>query len=416
MRAAGSYLGMQMKRMLRLLPVLLAAAVVTLGVLMLCGGLLLHSENRQEGKQRFRIGMVGDFSDQYLGFGISLIQAMDDSRFVIELIPMEEEEALSRFRRGELSAYVRVPDGLLDSIVYGRNDKPLVYYCAEGQQGIEGILGGKLADIVSVLVTRSQSAVFGMQEIVGSHGGELEFWEATERMNLRLFDIVLNRTGLYRLEELGVSGGLSAAGYYMGAFLVLFLLLSGIHASPLLIRRSSALPGLMKSRDVGVFWQVLGEYAAFALMELICSGIVFLALYAVLEGGSLELAEWKGLGAGPLGGLFRAILPVMLMLSAMQYWLYELMTGVVSALTAQFLGGISMAYLAGVFYPASFLPGAMRRLGELLPVGAAFGYIQEKILDELSLGTILSVFLYLFLFLGLSVLIRSLRIERGRQG
>lgn len=415
MRAAGSYLGMQIKRMLRLLPMLLAATAVTLGVLMLCGAILLRSENSAEGKQRFRIGMVGNLSDEYLGFGILLVQAVDDSRFVIELIPMEEEEAVSSFRRGELSSYVLVPDGLMDSIVYGRNDKMLTYLCSEGQKGIEGILGGELADIVSVLVTRSQSAVFGVQEIVSTHGGEMDLWEATERMNLRLFNIILNRTGLYSLEELGVSDGLSLVGYYLGAFLVLILLLLGIHASPLLIRRSKALSGLMKSRGVGAFGQVLGEYTAFALMNLICYGMVFLALRVVLESGFIEPAEWKGLGAEPLGELFASILPAALMLSAMQYCLYELVTGVIGGLTAQFLCSISMAYLAGIFYPAGFLPETMRRLGELLPVGAAFGYIQEKILGEVSLKTMLAVSLYLFLFLGLSVLIRSTRMERGRQ-
>lgn len=408
-------MGMQMKRMLRLLPVLLFASAVTLGVLMLCGALLLQREGNAEGKHKFRIGMVGDLSDSYLGFGISLVQAMDDSRFMVDLIPMEEEEAVRSFRRGELSSYVLVPDGLLDSIVYGKNDKKITYLSSEEQRGIEGILGEELANIVSVLVTRSQSAVFGVQEMIKRRSGGEGLGEATERMNLRLFDVVLNRTGLYTIEELGVSGGLSLIGYYMGAFLVLFLLLMGIHASPFLIGRSRMLPEVMKSRGVGALRQVLGEYAAFSLVNLICFGTAFLALGVVLGGGFMEPGEWKGLGAEPLGGLFAAILPAALMLSAMQFLIYELAEGVVGSLTAQFLCGISMAYLAGIFYPAGFLPEAMRRLGELLPVGAAFGYVREEILGGLSLGTALSVFFYLFLFLGLSVSVRSLKIERGRQ-
>lgn len=415
MKSPVSYFGIQMKRMLRLLPVLLAAVAATFAVFGVCAALLLHNESNADGKHRFRIGMVGNSSDSYLGFGISVVQAMDDSRFMVELVPMEEEEALSSFRRGELSACVMVPDGLLDSIVYGRNDELITYLSSEGQKGLESILGEELADIVSVLVTRSQSAVFGMQQIMYDHDRGAEVAALTDRMNLKLFDIVLNRTGLYTLEELGVSGGLSMLGYYLGAFLVFFLLLLGIHGSPLLVRRSRALPELMKSRGIGVPWQVLGEYTAFACMNLICFAVAFSALGIVLNGGFLEIQEWNGLGAEPLKTLFGMSLPVALMLSAMQFWLYELVTGVVGSLICQFICGISMAYLAGVFYPSNFFPDAMRTLGQLLPAGAAMQYVQGGILGELSPGPVAAVFFYLFLFLGLSVLTRGLRLEKGRR-
>lgn len=415
MKRLVSYFGMQMKRMLRLLPVLLAAVAVTFAVLGVCAALLLHNAGTAEGKHRFRIGMVGNSSDSYLGFGISVVQAMDDSRFMVELVPMEEEEALSSFRRGELSACVMVPEGLLDSIVYGRNDALITYLSSEGQKGLESILGEELADIVSILVTRSQSAIFGMQQILQDHGRGAEAAALTDQMNLKLFDVVLNRTGLYTLEELGVSGGLSAIGYYLGAFLVFFLLLLGIHGSPLLVRRSSALPELMKSRGVGVPCQILGEYTAFACMNLICFAVAFLALGIVLSGGFIDIQEWNGLGTEPLKALFGMILPVALMLSAMQFWLYELVTGVVGSLICQFVCSMSMAYLAGVFYPSNFFPETMRTLGQLLPAGAAMRYVQGGIRGELSPGTAAAVCFYLFLFLGLSVLTRSLRVEKGRQ-
>lgn len=415
MKALCSYFGMQMKRMLRLLPVLLAAVAVTFGVLGLCAAILLYNEGRAEGKQKFRIGMVGDLSDSYLGFGISMVQAIDDSRFMVDLVSMEEAEARSSFRRGELSSYVLVPEGLLDSIVYGRNDKYITYVSSEGQKGIGSILGEKLANIVSVLVTRSQSAIFGMQQIMINHDRRSEVAALTDRMNLKLFDIVLNRTGLYSLEELGVSGGLSAMGYYLGAFLVFFLLLLGIHGNTLFVRRSRALPELMKSRGVGVLAQVFGEYAAFACMNLICFAVAFLALGIVLDGGFIEIQEWEGMGGEPLKELFVVILPVVLMVSAMQFWIYELMTGVVSSLICQFVCSIAMAYLAGVFYPSNFFPDTMRTLGQMLPAGAAMRYVQGGILAELSLKATAPVFLYLFLFLGLSVLTRDLRVERGRR-
>lgn len=416
MRGLRTNLRMQIKRMLRLLPVLLAAVAATLGILGLCAALLVQGESSGEGKHRFRIGMVGDLSDSYLGFGISMVQALDDSRFMVELVPMEEAEAKRSFRRGELSAYVQVPDGLLDSIVYGRNDKPITYVGSEGQKGIESILGEELADIASVLVTRSQSAIFGMQRVLGKYGREAEAAAVTDQMNLRLLDIVLNRAGLYTLEELGISEGLSTTEYYLGAFLVLFLLLLGIYGSPLFIRRDREMPALMKSRGIGAPVQVLGEYAAFACMNLICLFTAFLAVVIVLRGGFFEIREWSLQGTEHLRTLYGTVLPAVLMLSAMQFWLYELAAGVVGSLMLQFVCGISMAYLGGVFYPANFFPETMRNIGRILPAGAAMGYVQSGILGEPSLKAAAPVFLYFLLFLGLSVLTRDLRLERGRQG
>lgn len=408
-------MGIQMKRMLRFLPVLLAAVAVTFGVLGVCGALLLNSYANSEGKHKFRIGMVGDWSDDYLGFGISVLQAMDDSRFMVELLPMEKEEALNSLRRGELSSCVIVPENLLDSIVYGRNDVQITYLGSEGQRGLESILGEELANIVSVLVTRSQSAIFGMQQIMWEHGRGQETADATYRMNLQMFDLVLNRTGLYTLEELGISGGLGVAGYYLGALLVFFLLLLGIYGSPLLVRRGGGLPELMKSRGIGAVGQVLGEFGAFACMNLICFALVFPAVGIVLKSGLVEIKEWSGMGTEPLRSLFLSAWPTVLMLSVMQFLLYELVRGIVGSLLLQFISGISMAYLAGIFYPANFFPDAMKNLGQLLPVGAAFGYVREGILGEVSVGKGVIVFLYLFLFLGLSILIRHLRIVKGRR-
>lgn len=416
MRGWCSWFGMQMKRMLRLLPVLLVSVAATIGILGLCAALLLQSESSREGKHRFRIGMVGNLSDSYLGFGISMVQALDDSRFMVELLPMEEAEAVRSFRRGEISSYMQVPDGLLDSIVYGRNDKPITYVGSEGQKGIESILGEELADMVSVLVTRSQSAIFGMQQIMGEYGRQAETAAVTDQLNLRLFNAVLNRAGLYMLEELGVSEGLSTTGYYLGAFLVLFLLLLGIYGSPFFIRRGRALPELMKSRGIGAFGQVVGEYTAYACMNLVCLLIVFQALEIVVQSGFVEIGEWELQGVEPLSALYGTAFAAALMLSAMQFWLYELVTGVVGSMMVQFICAVSMAYLGGIFYPANFFPETMRSIGGILPAGAAFGYVRGGISGEPSLKAAAPVFLYLFLFLGLSVLTRGLKLERGKQG
>lgn len=405
-----TYFCAQMKRMRKLLPAVLLATFVSCVCLGLCLGLYMKNSGFAEKQQKFRIGLVGDISGSYLGMGIYALQSVDDSRFLVDFCPMTEEEARRQYLAGSLSGYVRVPEGLVDSLVWGRNDRPITYVCAEGQRGITGILMGEIADVVSVLVTRSQSAVYGMQEILLNRGKRGSMGKATDQMELRLANIVLNRTGLCRLELLGISDGLSVEGYYLCAFSVFFFMLFGIYGSPLFTDRSRTLTRLVKAGGMGAFRQVAGEYLAFAGMNALCCAEVSLLLGIVLGRDIVQVAEWEERGAGAVLGFFAALLPVTAMLSALQFLLYELTTGVVSSVLLQFVCSIAMCYLAGCFYPAGFFPETLQKIGGVLPAGVAVSYAQSCLKGCLSPAEALAVFLYLLLFLGLAVAVRKYRL------
>ena len=74
------YLCAQLKRMMKTLT---RQAVVNL-LMCLCVGVLaavfIQESILKQDDQKYRIGVVGDMSDSYLGFGINAIQSMDDSR------------------------------------------------------------------------------------------------------------------------------------------------------------------------------------------------------------------------------------------------------------------------------------------------------------------------------------------------
>ncbi|MDE7286942.1 MAG: hypothetical protein K2N55_08915, partial [Lachnospiraceae bacterium] len=208
------YFRMQLKRVFKILPIqllvnfLVCTCVGVLAVYFIQDGLL------SSGTQKYQIGIVGDMTDSYMGFGISTLQAVDDSRFVIELTGMSEEEARKAFRKGELYAFVRIPDGLVESIESGANDRPVTYVAAEGQKGIGSIVMNEVVDVVSNIVTRTQSGIYGMQSILQEHGKTEGLWEATEKLNLRYLDLVLGRRKFCNLEILGMANGLSTEGYY----------------------------------------------------------------------------------------------------------------------------------------------------------------------------------------------------------
>lgn len=408
-----TYLYIQFKRALKLLPVLIIVTLVSCACMSILAALFLGSDEMRANHQKYRIAVVGDTSDSYLGFGISALSVLDDSRFMLEFPAMTESEARQALMKGEITAYAKVPEGLVESIVYGQNDKLVTFVGATAQKGITGILVEKLTEAASTLVVRSQSAIYGMQRILWNNGMGDQWQDATMSLNLRLIDMVLNRTELCDLEILGRANGVSAEGYYFCSMLIFFLLLSGIYYSPLFGRRNREFMRLMASKGVGPFPQVAGEYLAFLFLGLCCLLGVFAVLFPVFQSGVPGLTEWKGMGAGGLIVFYIRLIPVAAAFAAMQFCLYESVSGMVNSILMQFIICVGMAYLAGCFYPLEMFPDFLKHIGEMLPAGLALQYADAGLLGEMSLWAGMGLLLYLAVFLGLSVFVRSIRIQRG---
>lgn len=407
-----AYFWAQLKRALKLAPAQLTADVL----ICVCAGafvyLLVAQGALDAGGTRYRIGMVGDLSDSYLGFGIAALQEMDDSRFMIELVGMSEKEAEDALARGELYAVMRVPDGLMDSVVSGENDCLITYTPAEGQKGLGTMVMGEITDIASTLVTSSQSAIFAMQRVLLDQGRGDELSRATDRLNLSLINLVLSRSGFGEVEILGYADGLSMELYYFCSAFLLFLLLSGLLNCAFFARGNAALAGFMKARGVGAFCQILGEYLAYLVLVFMGLFSLSLPVVSMLARDRIGIPEWEGMGAFPFWGVLRTLFPVVLMFAALQFFLFEAADGVVNGILLQFLCGAGMGYLAGYFYPAAFFPERMRTIGGFLPTGAAARYVEEGIFGSDTSGEAAVVFAYLAGFLVLTVMIRKRRIGR----
>lgn len=413
MRKVPAYFLAQLKRVVRLLPgQILVDIAVCLCVGALACLLIAQGAFAAEGS-RYRIGMVGDLSDSYLGVGIAAIQEMDDSRFMIELVPMSEQEAEAAFLRGELYAVMRVPEGLMESIVYGENDRLITYTATQGQQGLGTMVMGEITDLASTLVTCSQSAIYSMQRILADQGRGEEIGRETDKLNLALIQMALSRNGFGEVEILGYGDGLSLELYYFCSVILLFLLLSGLLNSALFAGGNGAFSCFLKARGVGAFWQILGEYLAYLLLVLAGLLALCLPLAYGLERELLKIPEWEGMGAAPFVAFLPDLFPVAAMFAALQFFLFEAAEGIVNGILLQLICGIGMGYLSGYFYPSAFFPERMRSLGECLPSGVAARFAQAGVIGRIPQTVWVAVFVWLAVFLTLTVLVRTNTIRRA---
>ena len=111
----------QQKRMLIFAVGVFPTAMLLFASLVLCVYLLFMKGVFAGETQKYSIGVVGDTDETYLGFGINAVQTLDSTRFVIEFLPMTQEEAREKFLAGEITTYVTIEDGFVDSLVYGRS-------------------------------------------------------------------------------------------------------------------------------------------------------------------------------------------------------------------------------------------------------------------------------------------------------
>lgn len=394
------YLYVQLKRTLKLAVGVFPTAMLLFACLGVAAYLFLNSGFFAEQQMKYKIGVVGKIDDTYLGFGIYAIQTLDASRFMVDFIPMTEEEAQRDFREAKLAAYIRVPDDFLDSVIYGRNDLPITYVASEGQKGISGYLMDELAVVVSKLVTNSQSAIYAMQDIVRETEDVSQLGEWTDELNLRLIDYVLGRTKLAELEELGLSNGLLFRQYYFCAILLLFCFLFGISSAPFFLFRNGDLAKWMKTRGIGVFAQVACEYLVYFLFVYVCTALP-LGVLGVLSQRFAVLRIKIDLGEQLLG-----LVPILLMISAMHFAIYETIRNPVANLLLQFIGVIGMGYISGYIYPASFFPDGIALVGRAFPTGVALECLTGVLTGETgSVGTA-GVWIYFGIFMFLSLLAR----------
>ena len=394
------YLKIQFKRAIRHYPVILIFTVILTVSILLFVNALFRSNESGEHKMRFEIGLVGDLSETYLDIGIIAIKNLDSSQYYVEFTEMSEEEAKKKLLAAEIFGYVLVTDGFVESVVDGEN-KPLTYVASNNPASFGPVLTNEIVQIVSKLIIQAQNGIHGLSEIADVYGvtGK-EYNAAIEDLNIKYVSAVLSREGLYEQTYVGLGDGLSFQDYYTCAFGILLLLLWGIACSALLIKHDLALPRILKSSGYRMGAMVLGDYTPFLAMMSVN------AFLLLLFGGIY-------LGLDSIG-LFLGLFPVIVLICAMQFFLYEMSSNIISGVLMQLFVTVLLCYSSGFFYPIYSLPEIVQTCSKLLPTGIAFDYFSEIVRGRTGWEVQPKVWMYSALFIGLSVVIRQYKIRSNK--
>ena len=377
MRKLPSYFGLQLKRAARLLPRMLAVTLL-LAVLSAMSALILARLNEDDpSRERVRIGVAGDSGEEILSQALDLLQSVDSSRFSVGFVRMEEAEGRQLLEKGELSGLVLFPEGFAQALQYGEH-RPVTYLTNTAGSDVGSLMTRELVASISSLILETENAVYGAQALVQEQLPDRDPYRAGDQLITRYASAILDRARLYALELPQAGDSLSLAASYLCGLSLVFVLLWSVSCSPFFSRRSREL-GQVLSADG------LGSYVR-----------------------DKVIPELQRTGGSALS-LLPALLPPALMLGAFQFLLYELSGSAVSGILLQFLSAVLQGYLSGCFYPSSFFPEGLRRLGALLPAGVGMEYLRAALLALPENPARVLVWSYFLLFLLLSLLLRRRR-------
>lgn len=404
------YFTLQLKRVIKIFPTILCTGFLLCSVLVLSVSAIMSAESESDKMLKVRVGIVGEIDD-YMGLDIEALLRVLSSKFGAEFVTVTEGEARQQMHAGKMSAYVLIPENLVDTIISGANNTPITYVAAEGQKGISGIVMDEVVGVISELITCPQSSIFGMQNYLRDRGRTDKLWEATEELNLIYIGALVDIYNVGETEITGMANQVSTGGYYLCSILVIFLLLCGLNCGSLFARRKQELCKLLISKGQKVRNQVLGEYLAYFLMILVFFGIVVTVAYVLNAAGIMSVKELRNIELGEYVSFVLGLIPAVAVISALQFMMYEFIDNIVSGILVQFLLAVAMGYVAGCYYPLSFFPRALQVFGELTPAGVALSYADKSLIRTGRGKELVIMLIYFIVFLILSVWGRNRRVK-----
>lgn len=411
------YLKSQVKRAVKLYPSVLLITLITIISIALTAGVLISDSLNSTEKKKLKIGIVGDTSESYLGVGITALKEIDSSRYALEFIETDEETAAQGVRNLEFSGYIHMPDNFIKGIWKGWNI-PAEYVVLNDTTGFETIIVSEIADIVSEWVIRAQGSVYGLHSLIydcAPNGQIPRLEEHIMNMNLMYIDNVLNRTNTYEKEIMGIADAISMEGYYICGIIMFFLLIWGISCNKLLIKKNAVMPRFLYARGIKTSWQIFSEYSGFFLITFITLFILSIAFGAVISNNDFGIAELESADWMSCVAFVFKIIPVIVMMTAMQMMLYELVYGTVNAISLQFFVAVALAYISGCFYPNSFFPEEVQKFAAVLPSGVGFSYMRKSMTGISVMSDLGIIALYTAAFASMTIFIRKRSMAGDKQ-
>lgn len=408
----GKYLILQFKRILRILPLVLCVVLVLFGGLMILYGNMIRTAEESEENSVIHVALSGYTDDPFIEMGMSALQAFDSTRFSIEIEMMDEADAISALEKGDIAAYVVIPDGFVDAAMYGEI-MPIKYVSTSGAVGLVSIFKDEISGLISEILVACQKGAYGVYNALEDNGEASRANKLLNDATIRYVEFVFIRSNAYSTEELGISDGLGLDGYLFCGLTVLFLLLTCLPFAPIHVRQDHSLGKMLAAKRRPLFAQLGCEYLAYLGGMMLMTAAVIAVV--CIGGRFFPIPLFDGMDMGRIAPTAVSVIPITVMITAFSFMLYELTDNLISGVLLQFFAILAMGFVSGCMYPVFFFPESIQKLAACLPTGIARTHLAGCITDSITLRPIIELAIYSLIFLTAAYLIRRHKVLNERR-
>lgn len=397
----GKYYQLQCKRLLRYLPGVLLATLILLGGLFMAYRMLVNKSDSDAKNQKVSIALCGETDHPFLQMGITAMTSFDSSQMALDVVEMEEADAVRELAAGRIAAYAVIPPGFIEAAFAG-DILQIDFYSTNGATGLVSIVKEELSRVISNLLLESQKGVYAVwdglidNDLRGKASGQMD------QMAITYVDYILVRDRLYTVEELGIGDALGMDGYILCGLGVLFLLLLCLPFAAQMIPGDPALGRLLCSKRKPAWKQAIFDFLAYGT-TLLCLCIIVVLLAFIVMPGVLTVFM-----------VFR-MLPVLLFAAAFSFMIYSLSRDIIGGVMLQFFVSLILSFVSGCLYPVYFFPVRVQQLAQWLPTGLARTQLAGCITGSTPTWTLPLLLSYCLVMTGIGVVARMQHI-RGVRG
>ncbi|MBE6926830.1 MAG: ABC transporter permease [Ruminococcaceae bacterium] len=390
-----NYFVSQWKRARRLLPGLLLICAL----LFVCLGAVFSATGEEVPESKFRIGLVGTVGDSYLELGIAAMQMMDSTRLSMELVTMEEAEAADALAKGDITAYVVVPENFVSTALSGTM-LPLSFVSNTDAANFTTFIKEEITGMISDIVLSSQKGSYGISNALKDAGYVHIAGKEAGNASIEYVKFILNRGKVYKATSLGIASDLSLGNYLLCGLSVLVFLLCSLPFAPYVIGRDHSLAQILWAKGCSPTRQILCQWGVYFLCMLIPAELLLLILQS------------QGANSATI---FLTALPAFFALSALSFFLFLLARDYMGGVLLNFFGTLALCFVSGCMYPVYFFPVALQKVSAYLPTGLARTQLSGCLTGKTEFLPGLLLILYGIVFLTLSVLLTRKRLRGGHQ-
>ena len=397
----GKYLILQIKRVAHFMPYGLCVVLVLFGCMSAVYRAMVLSEEAENTAQnvKLQVAVVGTAGDQYLQWGLAAMQ-FDSSAMALEMVMMEEEDAITSLKNGGITAYVVFPEGFMENALKG-DIRQLRFVSTASTTDLVAIIKEEVTTVVDKILVACQSSSYGVGDALSDNGYGSSWGQHVNGMSLEYVDFLFERSRIYHVEEWKQNDHIGIAQYMPGALTTLLLMLSCLAFAPLYIRQDQAMTRLLRAQGIGITKQVLSELTGYGLALM---GLLAVVSVILSRSGMIAVNGWSA---------FMGILPGLWMFAALAYLLYSLADHFIGGILGTFFVTLGLCFVGGCMYPIRMFPERMQKLSAMLPSGIARTHITCHFLGTTSAEG-WKLMAYAVVFTALSVAIRSGKAGRIR--